>query len=95
MGNKTKSYTISVRKRASITKFKGQLYCHLSDQYSRKSVSFNYSELKKMKKILPTILETFKKHGKKDKKMCEASNEEEDGCFSPYNTTPESSETEE
>ena len=95
MGFKAKTFKINARKRASVTKFKGKLYCHFSDQFSRKNVTFNYPELKKLKKILPSLLDILKKYdGKKQKKKCETPDEMEDGCDSPYNTTPESSDIE-
>ena len=58
-------------------------------------MTFNYSELKKLKKILPSLLNIIKKYeGKKQKKKPETPDEMEGGCDSPYNTTPESSDIE-
>ena len=69
MGFKEKAFKINTHKKASVTKFKGKLYCHFSDQFSRKNVTFNYNELKKLKKILPSLLDIIKKYeGKKQKK---------------------------
>ena len=92
MGFKAKAFKINARKRASVTKFKEKLYCHFSDQFSRKNVTLNYAELKKLKKVLPSLLDIIKKYeGKKQKKKSETPDKMEDGCASPYNTTPESS----
>ena len=84
---KSKVFHIDVRKRATVTKYKGKLYCHFADQFSKKTITFNYDELKKLKKVLPSILEMVKAHEKKQqKKKGHETGMEDQGNSSPYHT---------
>ena len=80
-----------MRKRATVTKFKGKLYCHFADQFSKKTITFNADELRKMKKILPSIYNMVKTQEKKLKKQknTHETDMEEDSNASPYCTQEE------
>ena len=63
MGFKNKAFKINACKT-------GKLYYHFSDEFSRKNVTLNYNKFKKLKKILPSVLNIVKKYeGKKQKKF--------------------------
>ena len=88
---KSKVFPISLQKSATVTKFKGKLYCHFADQFSKKTITFDSKELQKPKKVLPAIVDMIKTLQSKKKHH---GSDSEDPNDSPYNTSVESNSSE-
>lgn len=59
-GPVTKVKHLSDRKRLTISEFKEKIYMHFADQYSRKTFTLNYDEVKKLHRMLPKLIGIMK-----------------------------------
>lgn len=93
---KNKVIQLNVRKRATLSKYKGKVYCHFYDNQSSKTFTFNFDEIRKLKNKLPSLISEMKniEHHKKTKnEKCEES-DNDSRSDSIYNTTGSSSSEE-
>lgn len=51
---------ITSRFKANLTMFQSKSYCHLNDLQQKKCISLNMESLKKLRKVLPSIMEKMK-----------------------------------